>query len=176
MFEPHPQVAEARTRLWSLIEETPFLDWQLLTKRPKFIRSLVPQSWLQTWPSYVWIGTSVGTQSAAAKRIPYLLEVPASIMFLSCEPLVERITLATWLGQHKITWIICGGYSGAQQRPMLLSWARSLRDECRQYDVAFFMKQLGSVYARVHGLHDGKGEDIREFPDDLRIREFPNGI
>ena len=173
VFEPHPQVAEACTRLWTLIEETPSLDWQLLTKRPKFIRALVPQTWLQTRPPQVWIGTSVGTQSAAEKRIPYVLNLPASIMFLSCEPLVESITLAKWLGQHKIRWIICGGYSGAQNRPTLLSWARSLRDECRQYNVAFFMKQLGSVYAREQGLHDWKGEDISEFPNDLQIREFP---
>src|SRR5712691_5853596 len=72
VFEPHPQVAEARTRLWTLIEETAFLDWQLLTKRPKFIRPLVPQSWLQTWPPNISIGTSVATQSAAEKRIPYV--------------------------------------------------------------------------------------------------------
>ncbi len=57
VFEPHPHVVEARNRLWTLIEETPFLDWQLLTKRPKFIRTLVPQMWLQTWPGNVWIGT-----------------------------------------------------------------------------------------------------------------------
>lgn len=174
VFEPHPQVAEARRRLWRLIEETPSLDWQLLTKRPKFIRSLVPPSWLQTWPAHMWIGASVGTQSAAAKRLPYLLDLPAPMLFLSCEPLVEAITLAHWLAEKKITWVICGGYSGAQHRPMRLSWARSLRDECKEYGVAFFMKQLGSVYAREHGLHDWKGEDIREFPEDLHIRAFPH--
>lgn len=176
VFEPHPQVAEARTRLWTLIEETPYLDWQLLTKRPKFIRQLVPQSWVQNWPPHVWIGTSAGTQDAAEKRIPYLIELPAPVLFLSCEPLVEAITLDTWLQLKKINWIICGGYSGAQQRPMSLSWARSLLAECQQYDVAFFMKQLGSVYAREHGLHHPKGEDITEFPDDLQIQEFPYSI
>ncbi len=173
VFEPHPQVKEARTRLWTLIEETPFLDWQLLTKRPKFIQRFVPQSWLQQWPRHVWIGTSVGTQAAAEKRIPYILELPAPVLFLSCEPLVEAITLEKWLPLHTINWIICGGYSGAQQRPMLLSWARSLLAECKQYHVAFFMKQLGSVYAREHSLHHPKGEDRAEFPDDLQIREFP---
>jgi len=173
VFEPHPQVAEARLRLWALIEETPFLDWQLLTKRPKFIRNLVPQSWLQQWPGNVWIGTSVGTQAAAEKRIPYVLELEAPVIFLSCEPLVESITLDPWLQQKKINWLICGGYSGTQDRPMLLSWARSLRDSCKQYDIAFFMKQLGSVYAREHGLQNSKGEDVTEFPSDLQIQEFP---
>lgn len=173
VFEPHPQVAEARKRLWALIEETPFLDWQLLTKRPKFIRQLVPASWLQAWPQNTWIGTSVGTQVAAEKRIPYLLDLAAPVIFLSCEPLVEQITLAPWLAQGAINWVICGGYSGSQDRPMELAWARLLRDECRQWAAAFFMKQLGSVYARRHRLKNWKGEDISEFPADLRIQEFP---
>jgi protein gp37 len=173
VFEPHPQVAETRKRLWTLIEETPFLDWQLLTKRPKFIRNLVPQTWLLHWPSHVWIGTSVGTQIAAEKRIPYLLDLLAPVIFLSCEPLVELITLDSWLKLKKINWVICGGYSGSQNRPMHLSWARSLRDVCKQYSIAFFMKQLGSVYAREHHLHNWKGEDISEFPNDLQIQEFP---
>ena len=56
---------------------------------------------------------------------------------------------------------------------MELSWARGLRDECQTYDVAFFMKQLGSVYARTYHLHNAKGEDITEFPSDLQIQEFP---
>ena len=127
VFEPHPQVAEARTRLWRLIEETPWLDWQLLTKRPKFIQRLVPQSWLHEWPTHVWIGTSVGIQAAAEKRIPYLMELPAPVRFLSCEPLVEAITLERWLSGEPIKWVICGGYSGADQQPLQLSWARTVR-------------------------------------------------
>jgi protein gp37 len=154
VFEPHPQVSEARRRLWQLIEETPYLDWQLLTKRPKFIQRFVPQTWLQRWPGHVWIGTSVGTQAAAQKRLPYVLDLPAPVIFVSCEPLVEEITLESWLKLNKINWVICGGYSGAQQRPMLLSWARRVRDECNHYHIAFFMKQLGSVYAREHRLPD----------------------
>ena len=121
----------------------------------------------------MWIGTSVGTQSAAEKRIPYVLDLPAPVIFLSCEPLVENLILDTWLKQKKINWLICGGYSGTQDRPMELSWARSLRDECQTYDIAFFMKQLGSVYARHHHLHNSKGEDVSEFPTDLQIQEFP---
>lgn len=173
VFEPHPDVVEARYRLWDLIEQTPHLDWQLLTKRPKFISQLVPSSWLQHWPTNVWIGTSVGTQEAAKKRIDYVINLPAPIIFLSCEPLVELVTLRPWLEQRKIQWVICGGYSGAQQRPMDIAWARALRDECQESEVAFFMKQLGTVYAKEHRLHSWKGEDIEEFPLDLHIREFP---
>jgi protein gp37 len=176
VFEPHPQVAEARARLWQTIEETPFLDWQLLTKRPKYIRRLVPPAWLEPggWPTHVWIGTSVGIQAAAPRRLPYLLEVPAPIRFLSCEPLVEPVSLLhPWLESGLIHWVICGGYSGTQDRPMHLEWARALLAECRTAGVAFFMKQLGSVYARAHQLRNGKGEEVAEFPEDLRVQEFP---
>jgi protein gp37 len=173
VFEPHPDVVDARHHLWETIEQTPHLDWQLLTKRPKFIRRLVPQSWLQNWPAHVWIGTSVGMQDAADKRIHYVIDLPAPVIFLSCEPLVQHVLLASWLEKRKITWVICGGYSGTRNWPMDLEWARSLRDECRTYGVAFFMKQLGTVYAKQHGLADWKGGNMEEFPEDLRIREFP---
>ena len=122
----------------------------------------------------MWIGTSVGIQRAAEQRIPYILDLLAPVVFLSCEPLVEEVTFEKWLGLHQINWVICGGYSGEQKRPMFLSWARKLRDQCREYQVAFFMKQPGSVYAREHGLRHPKGEDISEFPDDLQIQEFPH--
>ena len=173
VFEPHPDVVEARLRLWETIERTPSLDWQLLTKRPKFIMRLVPASWVQHWPAHVWIGTSVGTQQAAEKRIPYLLDVPAPVRFLSCEPLVEQVTLAPWFVSGGLHWVICGGYSGSQARPMELAWARSLKAECDMHGVTFFMKQLGTVYAKQHGLHNWKGEDVREFPADLRVQAFP---
>ena len=110
----------------------------------------------------------------ARQSLPYVLDLPAPVIFLSCEPLVEHLFLDRWLEQNKINWVICGGYSGREHRPMDLSWARSLRDECKQQKVAFFMKQLGSVYARQHRLHNWKGEDMTEFPPDLRIQEFPH--
>jgi protein gp37 len=173
VFEPHPDVAEARLRLWDTIEQTPHLDWQLLTKRPKFIQRLVPASWHQHWPAHVWLGTSVGTQAAAVKRIPYLLELPAPVLFLSCEPLVEQVTLSPWLEAGALNWIICGGYSGREHWPMELAWARALKDECETHHVAFFMKQLGTVYAKAHGLANGKGENVEEFPADLQVQAFP---
>jgi protein gp37 len=175
VFEPHPEVTEARTQLWDTIQATLYLDWQLLTKRPKFITRLVPSSWLVHWPAHVWIGVSVGTQAAAHKRVPYLLDIPAPIRFLSCEPLVEPVTLLPWLTTGKLAWVICGGYSGREERPMDLAWARTLKRECDACHVAFFMKQLGSVYAREHGLRNWKGEDPAEFPEDVRVQQFPAG-
>ena len=64
-------------------------------------------------------------------------------------------------------------HSGAENHPMDLAWACALRDECRAHHVAFFMKQLGTVYAQQQHLCNGKGEDPAEFPNDLRIWKFP---
>ncbi len=102
-----------------------------------------------------------------------MIDLPAPVIFLSCEPLVGPVMLSPWLAKGTINWVICGGYSGSQDWPMDLAWARQLRDQCRDYDIAFFMKQLGTVYAKEHRLTDWKGGKIEEFPEDLRMREFP---
>ena len=73
---------------------------------------------------------------------------------------------------YPIDWVICGAESGPGARPMDVEWARSLRDQCYATARAFYMKQMGSVYAREHGSR-GKGEEFELIPEDLRIREFP---
>lgn len=65
----------------------------------------------------------------------------------------------------RIDWLIVGGESGPGCRPMNIKWARDIRDDCKQFGVAFFMKQLGG--------HPDRQEDIDQFPEDLRIQEFP---
>ena len=71
--------------------------------------------------------------------------------------------------------MICGGESGPKSRPMELDWARSLIAQCRNTDVAVFMKQTGRVYAKRHGFTRDpiKGGDPGDWPTDLRVREFP---
>jgi len=76
VFEDHPDVAEPRKRLWGLIEVTPWLRWQLLTKRPENVAGMVP--WGSRWPSWVWLGTSVENQRYADERIPILLRLRAT--------------------------------------------------------------------------------------------------
>lgn len=156
VFEDHPQVFGARERLWYLIEETPWLNWLLLTKRPENILSMVPWPNQQiSWPDNVWIGTSVGLQSRAEERIPFLLAVPAVVRFLSCEPLLGPLDLTPWLSQ--LQWVICGGESGSGARPMDLAWARALRDQCQSANVPYFFKQVGGRYHDSGGrLLDGQ--------------------
>lgn len=111
VFEDHPAVVDSRLRLFDLIAETPWLDWQLLTKRPENVLQLIPTDWYTApsasragtiwpttmWPDNVWIGTTVENQAAADVRIPILLQLPAPVRFLSCEPLLGPIDLGSWL-------------------------------------------------------------------------------
>lgn len=101
----------------------------------------------------VWIGVSdEGNQHG---RIDYLRKIPAAVRFISGEPLVFDPGI---MNLDSIDWVICGGESGPGKRPMNLDWARSLRDQCKKADVAFFMKQV---------------DKVQPIPDDLMIREFP---
>ncbi len=98
VFEDRPDHLDDRARLFSLIEATPHLIWQLLTKRPENVRAMVPTWWLDaTWPSNAWIGTTIEDQQRANERIPELLAIPAPIRFLSCEPLLGPLDLSRWL-------------------------------------------------------------------------------
>lgn len=91
VFEDHPQVAEPRKRLWDLIERTPWLRWQLLTKRPENVDAMAP--WGAMWPDHVWLGVSVENERYADERIPLLLDTCARVKFLSCEPLIGPVDL-----------------------------------------------------------------------------------
>jgi protein gp37 len=137
-----------RQRLWKLIELTPRLDWLILTKRPENFAKMVP--WTCAWPTNVWIGITAENQERANERIPKLLEYPALIKFVSCEPLLGPVDLSQWLNQRnkkggsaEINWVIVGGESGINARPMLPSWGRFLRDQCSNAEVPFHFKQWG---------------------------------
>jgi len=105
-------------------------------------------------PENVWLGTTVEDQARADERIPLLLQIPARTRFLSCEPLLEPLDLVCMLtgdALHAdktgrwVDWIICGGESGRNARPMQAEWVRSLRDQCEYVHggVPFFFKQWG---------------------------------
>jgi protein gp37 len=102
-------------------------------------------------PANIWLGVSVENQKWADIRIPALLETPAVVRFLSCEPLLGPVVLADhWIGadpyqrdEPSIGWVIVGGESGPRARAMHPDWARSLRDQCAAADVPFFFKQHG---------------------------------
>jgi protein gp37 len=170
IFEDNAILDEPRQQVWQIINETPWLNWLLLTKRPGNILTMAP--WGKQWPDNVWVGTSVGTQERADEEIDKLLEVPAVVRFLSVEPQLEHVDLTPWL--PSLQWIICGGESGLHARPFKIGWARSLRDQCSRFDVPFFFKQIGGRYHNSGGrLLDGQTWD--QMPPEFPVQEVING-
>lgn len=182
VFEGREDLSPHRWRLFNLIETTPNLDWLLLTKRPENMLKLLPTNWLIDPRPNVWLGTTVENQEQAGKRIPELLETPAVVRFLSCEPLLGPVSLTQWLESEydrtarswqirgnenrvKVDWVIAGGESGHGARPMDEAWARYIKEQCDATDTPFFMKQMGGVKDKRH--------DLEDLPADLRIRQFP---
>lgn len=130
-----------RRDLYELIDETPNLDWLLLTKRPQNIVKLAPQRWFTSGiPNNVWLGTTVENQKEAVLRIKHLTQIPARVRFLSCEPLVGPVRIPAG-DMRKLHWIITGGENGPNYRPANADWFRALRDQCAEYDVPFLFKQ-----------------------------------
>lgn len=159
-----------RDELWQVIRETPELDWLLLTKRVGNVPQMLPPDWGEGWP-HVWLGITVVTQAEADRDVPRLLGTPATVRWLSCEPLLEPIELedylcsgaadlrgydplaATLLQQGieegnawerpALDWIVAGGESGHDARPMHPAWLREIRDQCADAGVPFLFKQWG---------------------------------
>lgn len=187
--------------LLELVLATPFLDWQLLTKRPEnwAVRSLAARLYFagyrdgqtsdkptarasafypemslwsrgEWWPSNIWVGTSVEDQARAELRIPALLEIPAKVRFLSCEPLLGPVDLRfardaeefdvipggwSMFGDEpvaRVDWVIVGGESGKGARPMRREWAEGLLEQGVEAEVPFLFKQWGE--------HDEIGERV----------------
>lgn len=166
--------------VWDTMAATPRHTYQVLTKRPARMRALMRH--LPVLPN-VWLGVSVEDQKWAERRVPVLLDTPAAVRFLSCEPLLGPIDLtrAVWtMGSqrghgltasfvhtgwccqrfHGIDWVIVGGESGPGARPMYPDWARGIRDQCIREDVPFLFKQWGAwAPTGWHGI--GRGEPGR---------------
>lgn len=176
VFEEREDLDEQRDRLWDLIHDTPWLDWLLLTKRPENMISMAAEEWGDLWPANVWAGTTVENQKWADERIPHLLAVPAQLRFLSIEPLLGPVVITDYFANSKkgLDWIIAGGESGPGSRRMDLDWVRDIRDLCKGAQVAFFLKQKGAALSREMHCASIKGDDMAEFPEDLRVREWPN--
>lgn len=153
--------------------------YQILTKRADRMRGYMQlANWrnlgFAAWPPRcVWLGVSAERQEEADERIPHLLNTPAAVRFVSCEPLLGSIDLVTggevtevgyinWLrgfdGSDPVIpgldWIIVGGESGPGARPMHPQWARDIRDQCKAAGVPFFFKQFGAWLPIIDRDHD----------------------
>ena len=156
LFEANPKLDASRRALWDELHAlagriTPLL----LTKRPDVMLAWAKE---HGWPRGAWAGVTVENEAQARARLPLLLDLdgPAG-RFISAEPLLGPLQLPDVLLQG-IGWVIVGGESGRQARPMDLAWARRLRDQCQRLDVPYFFKQVGGRTAGKGGqlLLDGQ--------------------
>lgn len=130
-----------RRQLFAMIDETPWLDWLLLTKRPQNIGPKMPKTKDGSIRRNVWLGTTAENQRYLDLRVPQLVRNKAVLHFVSIEPMLQRISL----GQHAhgLGWVIVGGESGSDCRPLHPWWVHILRQECNNYGIPFHFKQWG---------------------------------
>jgi protein gp37 len=176
--EAWPRVRAARVRLFHLVSETPNLDWLLLTKRPENVRRFcgaADRSWSESMPPNAFLGTSVEDQSRT-NRIEELLRFPAAGYFLSVEPMLGPVDVRAWLPNPRsngtlagywhemdpdtprVRWVICGGESGHDARPVDPAWVRALRDQCVSRHVPFHFKQWGEFVPDADVFQPGPGD------------------
>ncbi len=180
-----------------VVHEMQNIDWLLLTKRPELWlrRTAAAQGcsddesyhrWIELWhdgmpPANVWLGVSIEDQKRADERREAFKRIPAALKFVSYEPALEGVD---WRGWEFINWIILGGESGPGARLCNIEWLRSGLAFFRPRGTRCFVKQLGSDavskprYAARHVsgrmfLRDPKGGNPAEWPEDLRVREWP---
>lgn len=130
--------------VFAVISETPQHTYQVLTKRSKRLATVADRL---EWPSNLWMGVSI-EDGRYTFRAEHLKEVNAAVRFLSCEPLLGPLDKLSLAG---IDWVIVGGESGRQARPIDAEWVRSIRDQCADADVAFFFKQWGGRTPKAGG-------------------------
>jgi len=173
VFEDRSDLDRWRSMLWRIVERTGHsLDWLLLTKRPENMAAMVPSSWASAWPRNAWAGTTAENARRLQERMVHLARIPASIRFLSIEPLMGPLSVKPYLGFYRaahgrvaiecphgfdacpscdagpIHWCIVGGESGRNARPMHPGWVREIRDECATAGTPFHFKQWGEFVPR----------------------------
>lgn len=188
----HEDIDSYRMEAWDIIRQCPQHTFQILTKRPERILDNLPPYWDEI-KDRVWLGISVGSNKGIENRFAYLKDIKSisSVLFLSLEPLYEHIDLKEIRIRYEdemnklysvfdfVDWVIVGGESGNEKgkylyRGLNLWTIEKIVEDCREYNVPIFVKQLGTYLAKSMMLKDRHGGDISEFPKNLRIRKFPN--
>lgn len=178
-----------RERAWKTIKNTPWHTWQILTKRPERIKQCLPDDWGEGYPN-VWLGVTVENQKSVW-RVEELLKIPASIYFVSAEPLLGEIDFNSSNKNllKSIDWIIVGGESGYdtgkyRYRECSVEWMEKIVNDSKSNGYTkVFVKQMGTYLAKtgigsvlgnngyVQSMH---GDNFNFFPDSLKVREMPD--
>ena len=153
----------------------------------------------------LWLGVSVEDQKTANERIPILLETPAAVRWISAEPLLSSIDIREYLHdsnclikengncncseprEDHLDWVVVGGESGPKARECNVFWISDIVGQCKKASIPVFVKQLGSkgVFEKDDGvilgakiIIDGKGKNdkIEDFPEYLKIRQYPREL
>lgn len=172
-----------RDEAWDIIRKCPQHTFQILTKRPERIIDNTPQDLL--YANNIIYGTSIGSQNSIERLKQLITPIRPSKTFLSLEPLhgevhipFQEIVDSGHKVKDLIDWVIVGGESGNETgkyryRPCKLEWIESIVYQCIQNEVPVFVKQMGTHLAKELKMSDRHGGNIDEFPQHLRIRQFP---
>jgi protein gp37 len=154
-------------KVFQVMNDCPHLIFQVLTKRSDRLAEV----WNHLgWTQNIWMGVSV-EDGRVSYRIGDLQKVPAAVRFLSCEPLIGPLNKLNLKG---IDWVIVGGESGVNPRPMKEEWATSIRDQCQNHDVPFFFKQWGGRNKKATG-RELEGAFHDKFPTPKKRRVVDRG-
>ena len=197
----HPEVpSDFIAKTIHAIAATPRHHYQILTKRPKVAKAFFSRYFfsnnvhpcvcndyfncscaahiynaLPLVPPNIWLGTSVEDAERAMQRIPVIASITTpTIRFLSIEPLIEPIAdTLRGLEQYmrNIDWIIVGGESGPNARPMQDDWVRDIRDIADAMNIPFFYKQKGGRTPKANGRTlDGTTHDAFPMPHPTLVK------
>lgn len=176
---------EIMEKAWGVMTTNPRHTYQILTKRPKrmleFCKHMSEKihnagyekinGWAFHIPDFICMGVSVENQQAADERIPLLLQTPAAVRWLSVEPMLENINIAEWFDPthphlvQRLKWIVIGCESGHNRRECKIEWFEDIVRQCKEAGVSVFVKQLQ--------LNGKVVKDIKLFPKNLKVREYP---
>ncbi|RWX43976.1 protein gp37 [Candidatus Electrothrix aarhusensis] len=140
----HDVPLEFIQQIFHIMNQASWHRFQVLTKRAERLAELAP---FLKWSENIWTGVTV-EQDTYLDRLKYLKEVPSAIKFLSLEPLLGPITN---IDLNDIHWVIVGGESGPNARPMRKSWVIDIQQQCVESHVPFFFKQWGGINKKKAG-------------------------
>jgi len=201
----HPGVPfEFIRRVFGVMSEAPQHAYLVLTKRPQrmqeYVRWAADHGVSVAAPSSVWLGVSVEDQKTTDDRVQILLDTPAAHRFVSVEPLLGPVDLCaiplpdgdqlgiglySYRASAGLDWVIVGGESGPGARRCDRGWIRSIVQQCGSAETPVFVKQLGEFQltsdpdSRIDVMNqhsDRAGRDPSEWPPDLRVQQFPEGL
>ena len=156
---------ETIQRVHQTAADHPHLTFLLLTKR---IRRAYEMQRDLIYTDNLWIGTSI-EDNLTLHRLDYLMDIPSAGHFLSAEPLLAEISIRRSLATGKLNWVIVGGESGKGFRPFNHDWARTLRDECQEFDTPFLFKQGSAYQSGQDRILDGRTWDETPFRTDIPV-------